>query len=94
MPLAASLAKASSSFLFICICLSLTLNRVIYDKQLHKICYSLDLYGSVCFLALEFFRYTFFIDTLRFNKDPLALGHNKSFFSKNLRYWSVLFELE
>jgi hypothetical protein len=41
MPLAASLAKASSSFLFICICLSLTLNRVIYDKQLHKICYSL-----------------------------------------------------
>jgi hypothetical protein len=42
MPLAASLAKASSSFLFICICLSLTLNRVIYDKQLHKICYSLD----------------------------------------------------
>jgi hypothetical protein len=41
MPLAASLAKASSSFLFICICLSLTLNRVIYDKQLHKIRYSL-----------------------------------------------------
>jgi hypothetical protein len=43
MPLAASLAKASSSFLFICICLSLTLNRVIYDKQLHKICYSLQI---------------------------------------------------
>jgi hypothetical protein len=42
MPLAASLAKASSSFLFICICLSLTLNRVIYDTQLHKICYSLE----------------------------------------------------
>ena len=51
MPLAAYLAKASSSFVFfcvhlhsfafICICLSLTLNRVIYDKQLHKICYSL-----------------------------------------------------
>ncbi|MFQ3189967.1 MAG: hypothetical protein ACI936_001093, partial [Paraglaciecola sp.] len=41
MPLAASLAKASSSFVFICICLSLTLNRVIYDKQLHKIRYSL-----------------------------------------------------
>jgi hypothetical protein len=46
MPLTASLAKASNtflfySFLFICICLSLTINRVIYDKQLHKIHYSL-----------------------------------------------------
>ena len=41
MLLAASLAKASSSFLFICICLSLILNRVIYDTQLHKIRYSL-----------------------------------------------------
>ncbi|TMO69288.1 hypothetical protein CWC20_20780 [Pseudoalteromonas aurantia] len=41
MPLAASFAKASSSFLFICICLSLTLNRVCDDKQLHKISYTL-----------------------------------------------------
>ncbi|AGH43140.1 hypothetical protein C427_1031 [Paraglaciecola psychrophila 170] len=42
MPLAASLVKASSSFVFICICLSLTFKKVIYDKQLHKICYSLS----------------------------------------------------
>jgi hypothetical protein len=41
MPLAASLAKASISFLFMVFCLSLTLGRVLFDKQLHKISYSL-----------------------------------------------------
>ncbi|TKF13457.1 hypothetical protein FCV66_13710 [Enterovibrio norvegicus] len=41
MPLAASFAKASSSFLFMRICLSLTLIRVWCDRQLHKISYSL-----------------------------------------------------
>ncbi|MEZ9540099.1 hypothetical protein AB4160_18160, partial [Shewanella sp. 10N.286.51.B8] len=42
MLLAASLAKASISFLFMSICLSLTLYRVRVDKQLHKISYSLN----------------------------------------------------
>ena len=43
MLLAASLAKASISFMFMSICLSLTLFRVQFDKQLHKVSYSLAL---------------------------------------------------
>ncbi|SBT16455.1 UDP-N-acetylgalactosamine-undecaprenyl-phosphate N-acetylgalactosaminephosphotransferase [Marinomonas gallaica] len=75
MPLAASFAKASSSFLFICIYLSLILYRIYCDRQLHKICYSLQVtfktwFFDVFFLLVLLF---FFFANLQFSRVIVSL---------------------
>ena len=67
MPLTDSLAKATSSFLLICIYLFLTLNRVIYDKQLHKIRYSLTI---LCFSQILNKQ----VDVVNLKRPPQIIG--------------------